>query len=149
MKDTWYNNIAVWISLISWLTAQTIKIIIMFIRKKRINLRLILSTGGMPSAHSSMVSGLAISIGIQKGFSSPIFAVAAVLAGIVMFDAQSVRRATGQQAKLLNQIIKELFQEHHFSKTKLAELLGHTRMEVFFGMLTGIIVAMVIHYLFK
>jgi hypothetical protein len=55
-----------------------------------------------------------------------------------MFDAQAVRAAAGRQARLLNQIVDELFQEHHLSENKLKELLGHTRLEVFFGLLTGI-----------
>ena len=62
-----------------------------------------------------------------------------------MFDAQSVRQAAGRQARLLNQIVQELFKEHHLSQQKLAELLGHTRLEVFGGLLTGILVAVLIH----
>lgn len=103
------------------------------------------STGGMPSSHSSMVSALATSIGLTAGFGSPLFALALGFALVVMFDAQSFRRAAGQQARLLNQIVEELFKEHHFSEKKLAELLGHTRYEVFFGMLLGILIAILFH----
>ena len=60
---------------------------------------------------------------------------------VVMFDAQSVRKAAGEQAALLNQIVDELLHEHHLSENKLKELLGHTRLEVFMGMLTGIATA--------
>jgi acid phosphatase family membrane protein YuiD len=58
-----------------------------------------------------------------------------------MFDAQSVRAAAGQQARLLNQIVDELLHEHHLSEKKLKELLGHTRLEVLMGMFTGIATA--------
>ena len=63
---------------------------------------------------------------------------------IVMFDASTVRRAAGQQAKLLNDIVDELFREHHLSEKKLAELLGHTRLEVFMGLLIGVFVAITV-----
>jgi acid phosphatase family membrane protein YuiD len=92
-----------------------------------------------------MVSALATSIGLSAGWNSPLFALSLGFASVVMFDAQSFRRAAGQQARLLNQMVEELFKEHHFSEKKLAELLGHTRYEVFFGMLLGIAVAFFVH----
>ena len=61
-----------------------------------------------------------------------------------MFDAATVRRAAGQQARLLNEMVDQLFKQHSFSERKLAELLGHTRLEVFLGMLVGIPVAMIV-----
>jgi acid phosphatase family membrane protein YuiD len=64
-----------------------------------------------------------------------------------MFDAQSVRRAAGQQARILNQIVAELFKEHHLSKNKLAELLGHTRLEVGAGLLLGVTMALLVHHI--
>ena len=68
-----------------------------------------------------------------------------VFASIVMFDAQSVRRAAGQQARLLNQLVDELLKEHHLSQQKLHELLGHTRTEVFAGIVTGVLIAMLMY----
>ena len=111
------------------------------IETKRLDFSYMVSTGGMPSAHSAMASALATSLGLCMGFDSAIFALGIAFALVVMFDAQSVRAAAGQQAKLLNQIIDELLHEHHLSEQKLKELLGHTRMEVFMGMLTGIATA--------
>ncbi len=128
-----------------WLVAQALKFIFHYINTRRIDFYVFVSTGGMPSSHSSTVSALATSIGIMSGFGSPLFALALVFALVVMFDAQSFRRAAGQQARLLNQIVEELFKEHHFSEDKLAELLGHTRYEVFFGMLLGILIALLTH----
>jgi uncharacterized protein len=128
-----------------WLTAQALKFIFHYINSRRIDFYIFVSTGGMPSSHSAMVSALATSVGISTGWDSPVFALALGFALIVMFDAQSFRRAAGQQARLLNQIVEEFFKEHHLSESKLVELLGHTRYEVFFGMLLGILMAMLIH----
>jgi hypothetical protein len=74
-----------------------------------------------------------------------LFAITLAFAIVVMFDAQSVRRAAGQQARLLNQMVEELFKEHHLSKQKLAEFLGHTRLEVFAGMTLGVLTALIVH----
>ena len=92
----------------------------------------------MPSAHSATVSGLATAIGMTEGFGSPLFALATTYAIITMFDASTVRRAAGQQAALLNEMVRELFKEHRLRNKRLKELLGHTRVEVLMGMLVGI-----------
>jgi hypothetical protein len=139
--ECWYANIALWSAFASWAVAQTIKMTIDLYRSHRIDFRYFVSTGGMPSAHSCMASGLATAVGLETGFGSPLFAVALAFAGVVMFDAQSVRRAAGLQARLLNQIVEELFVEKHFSQEKMAELLGHTPVQVFAGCVLGISVA--------
>ncbi len=141
----WYTNISLWTAVVSWLVAQSVKMLQTFIHTRRVDFRTLVSTGGMPSAHSALVCGLATSVGLRSGFGSPLFAVTAILAGVVMFDAQSVRRAAGMQAQILNQMVDELFKEHHLSENRLAELLGHTRLEVFFGMVTGIVVGLFLH----
>jgi hypothetical protein len=143
--DTMAHNICFWTALTAWTFAQGVKMASRFAATRRIDFRILVSTGGMPSAHTAMVCGLATQVGFVAGFASPLFAVTAAFASVVMFDAQSVRRAAGQQARLLNQIVEELFKEHHLSEQKLAELLGHTRMEVFGGMVTGVLIAMLIH----
>ena len=137
-------HITFWAATAGWFVAQAIKMIVCLVQEHRLNFRYMVSTGGMPSAHSSLVSALAVSIGLTEGFSSSLFALSVIFASVVMFDAQTVRAAAGKQARLLNQIIDELFTEHHLSENKLKELLGHTRIEVFFGMLTGMATAMVI-----
>ena len=139
------HNISLWSAVIAWVLPQTVKFIRHYIRTKEIDFGCFVSTGGFPSAHSAMASALAVAIGMHNGFSSPVFALTFAFAAIVMFDAQSVRHAAGLQARLLNQIVQELFKEHHLSQQKLAELLGHTRTEVFAGMAVGIIVALLIH----
>lgn len=130
-----------WAALLGWIVAQTIKMVCSFIETKRLDFSYMVSTGGMPSAHSAMASALATSVGLCEGFDSSIFALGCAFAIVVMFDAQSVRKAAGEQAKLLNQIVDELLHEHHLSENKLKELLGHTRLEVLMGCLTGIATA--------
>jgi len=136
-----------WAALFGWLIAQSIKMVCSLIQSKRLDFSYLVSTGGMPSAHSAMASALTTSLGLCEGFDSPIFALALAFSGVVMFDAQNVRAAAGEQARLLNQLLDELFKEHHLSEMKLKELLGHTRLEVFMGMLTGIAVAMAVYRL--
>jgi acid phosphatase family membrane protein YuiD len=114
------------------------------LRTGRLDLSYLVSTGGMPSAHSALVSGLAAAIGLTEGFGAPITMLAVCLAGITMFDAAGVRNAAGHQARILNKLLDELFHEHRLNETRLKELLGHTRLEVFVGMITGILVAMLV-----
>jgi len=142
-QSDWGNG-AIKAALIAWLVAQLIKFTNEVVRAKRFDFTYFVSTGGMPSAHSASVCGLATKIGIDNGFHAPIFALALWFALIVMFDAQSVRRAAGEQAAILNQIVEEMMKEHHLSQTKLKELLGHTRIEVFAGMLVGVLVGIIV-----
>ncbi len=132
-----------WSSFTAWTVAQSVKMTVGFVKTRHIDFRYLLSTGGMPSAHSAMVCGLATSIGLTEGFDSPVAMLAAGFAAITMFDAASVRRAAGHQAKVMNQMIAELFKQHKLRQTRLKELLGHTRKEVFAGMAVGIAVAFV------
>jgi len=126
------------------LAAQFTKMLCGFYRTHRLDFSYLVSTGGMPSAHSAMASGLATAVGLSVGFGDAIFVIALAFALVIMFDASTVRRSAGLQARLLNEIVDELFNEHHFSERKLAELLGHTRLEVFMGMLIGIFVALLV-----
>ena len=113
-----------------------------FYETHRLDFSYLVSTGGMPSAHSALVAGLATALGLASGFASPLFALGLVFALVVMFDASTVRRAAGLQAQLLNEILDELFDQHHLSEKKLVELLGHTRLEVFLGSVIGILVTL-------
>ena len=129
---------AFWAALIGWMIAQGAKMINCLIESRRLDFSYMVSTGGMPSAHSAMATSLGTSLGLVEGVDSGLFALGIAFAVVVMFDAQSVRKAAGEQARLLNQIVDELLNEHHLSENKLKELLGHTRLEVFMGCLTGI-----------
>lgn len=141
----WYSNITIWTGLAAWVLAQLIKLLIYMINTHKFDTAFLFRLGGMPSSHSAAVVAATISIGLRCGFSTPLFALALGLSMIVMVDAQGVRRAAGMQARLLNQIVDELFKSHHFSSDKLVEFLGHTRLEVFFGFLLGIVTALLCH----
>ena len=145
----WVDNVTVWSGLAAWFIAQTAKLVGNFVETRKVDPALFLALGGMPSSHSASVSAVATSVGLRVGFDSPIFAVALAFALIVMIDAQSVRRAAGEQARLVNQIVAELFKEHKLSQEKLAELLGHTLMEVMLGMLMGVLTAILFHAFWK
>ncbi|MEM7392133.1 MAG: divergent PAP2 family protein [Verrucomicrobiota bacterium] len=129
----------------AWFLAQFYKVLMAVFRDRRFDFRVFVRLGGMPSSHSSMVCALATSVGLRTGFGSPAFAVAMGFAVVVMFDAQSVRRAAGHQARVLNQMRDELFKEHHLSQKRLVEFLGHTPLEVLFGMLLGIFTGWAFH----
>lgn len=137
-----FANPALLAGLIAWLIAQAIKFVVAFIQTKRIDVTKFVSSGGMPSAHASSTIALAVTIGIREGFGSSLFAIAAVLTLVVMYDAAGVRRAAGKQAAVINEII-ELIKLHKHIEPKLKELLGHTPVEVLAGALLGIVVALV------
>lgn len=128
-------------SVIAWASAQILKFIIDLLWRRKLNFRALTTMGGMPSSHSAAVSSLATGVAIVDGMGSTIFAVALWFAAVTMYDAAGIRRAAMIQAKILNQIIQELFEGHPISDTKLRELLGHTPVEVIVGMLLGIVVA--------
>ena len=131
-----------WSCFAGWCCAHLTKMLIGLLRTRRVDFSYIVSTGGMPSAHSATACALATSVGLMEGFDSAVFMVAFAFATIVMFDASTVRRAAGQQARILNQIVDELFHQRKFSERKLKELLGHTRLEVLMGAIVGILCAL-------
>jgi len=133
-----------WAPFSAWLIAQMTKMLCGFTRTRRLDFRYLVSTGGMPSAHSAMASALATVMGLSEGFRSAPFIMALAFAIVVMFDAATVRRAAGQQSRLLNEMLDELFKTHRFSEQKLVELLGHTRLEVFLGLVMGVLTAIAV-----
>ncbi|AFZ36935.1 acid phosphatase/vanadium-dependent haloperoxidase related [Stanieria sp. NIES-3757] len=138
VTDIFHNQILL-VAILACFTAQGFKLIIELIRNRKVNFRYLVTTGGMPSAHSALVGALATSIGKTMGWSSPEFAIACLFAVIVMYDAAGVRQAAGKQAKLLNQIVDEIFQEgHNVNEERLKELLGHTPFQVLVGLILGI-----------
>ncbi len=129
--------------LLAWFLAQFIKIIIELFVYKRLDFHRIMGSGGMPSSHSSLVCCLAVSVGRQVGLDQPLFAVAVVFAFIVMYDALNVRRAAGEQARVLNYMMlnwKDMKPEM-FGK-ELKELLGHTPIQVVAGAAMGIAIGL-------
>ncbi|GCE61064.1 divergent PAP2 family protein [Microcystis aeruginosa] len=139
------HNQILLVSLLACFTAQGLKALIELIRDGKVSLRYLVSSGGMPSAHSALVGALATGVGLQVGWSSAEFAIAALFAVIVMYDAAGVRQAAGKQARILNQIIDEMFQEgKEFNEERLKELIGHTPFQVLVGLSLGIGIAMVL-----
>ncbi len=131
-------------SFLAWAAAQIIKTVYECIRYRELKLSRLVSSGGMPSSHSALVTGLATATGRITGLNSPSFAVAAVLAGIVMYDAAGVRRAVSIQARILNQMIDDAFQGKPFAEKRLRELIGHTPIQVFVGALLGIGIGLIV-----
>lgn len=146
MEALWGNTVF-WSALAGWTIAQITKMICFLVTQRRFMSNFLFSTGGMPSAHSAMAAALTTAVGLRCGLQDPLFAVATAFAIVVMFDAQSVRRAAGTQARILNQIISELFRNHRLSEKRLVELLGHTRLEVFMGLTIGVLSALITHSL--
>ncbi|HZT07360.1 MAG TPA: divergent PAP2 family protein [Chloroflexota bacterium] len=128
----------------AWFLAQLVKLLADLIRTGRIDLRYMVSTGGMPSAHSALVTSLATAIARSVGLNSPLFAVSAVFAAIVMYDAAGLRQAVSIQARILNRMLDEIFTQHAFSERRLRELIGHTPLEVSAGFGLGFIVGMAV-----
>jgi len=127
----------------AWIIAQTVKVIIGIFRQKKFDFRWFVGTGGMPSSHAAGASCLAVAIGLDYGFSTVYFALAASFAIVVMFDAQGVRRAAGRQARILNKITEDIYWQGRIDEDKLRELVGHTPIEVIMGFLLGVVIAFV------
>ena len=142
-KELPHNEI-LWTALIAWFLAQSIKGIFYFFKEKRVNFRRFVGAGGMPSSHSALVASLATAVGIQMGWDRAITAVTMIFAIIVMYDAAGVRHAAGRQAKILNKIVDEIFEEGELHQEHLKELLGHTPVEVIAGAVLGIVMAILL-----
>lgn len=122
--------------------AQFLKLFTTWFKEKRWDSRRLFGSGGMPSSHSATVTALAVAIGLQEGSDSSSFALAVILALVVMYDASGVRLHAGRQAEVLNQIVCEFPPEHPLSTVRpLRELLGHTPLQVCAGAVLGAVVS--------
>ena len=128
-------------AIVGWLLAQMSKLVIDVVRERRLNPRSLVSAGGMPSSHSTLVVALATRVGMETGLSSTLFALASIFAVVVMYDAAGVRRAVSVQARILNRMLTEMIEAQQFNEQRLRELIGHTPFEVFVGGLLGAVVA--------
>lgn len=135
-----FSNDILIASLVSCLLAQFLKIPFHRMIHKEWDFTRCIGSGGMPSSHSSSVCTLATCVGMTEGFASPMFAIVVVFALIVMYDASGVRKAAGEQAKILNRIIKKFEKQEFQIDRELKELIGHTKPEVLVGALLGVIV---------
>ena len=130
--------------LVAWSIAQVAKVILSSVSKRRLNLRVLAETGGMPSSHSAIVMGLTSAIGKYSGLGSAAFAIALIFSFVVMYDAAGLRRAAGRQAEILNRLVEDLFHMRGVQEAKLRELLGHTPFEVLVGAALGIVAGILI-----
>ena len=129
-----FNNSVLFWSLLSCLLAQFFKVIFNFFSTGKIRFGIMFETGGMPSSHSALMTGVASGIGFELGFDSPIFALSVAIALIVMYDASGVRKSAGLQAAEINKLSKKLDTK---SEVILKETLGHTKFEVIIGSFLG------------
>ena len=137
-----FDNHVLLVALIACFTAQALKLLIELIKNGKVSVSVLTTTGGMPSAHSALVTALAAGVGQTIGWDSPEFALATVFAIIVMYDAAGVRQAAGKQARILNQVIDEMFQDHpEIAAERLKELLGHTPFQVIAGSALGVTIS--------
>ncbi|HEV2034010.1 MAG TPA: divergent PAP2 family protein [Candidatus Dormibacteraeota bacterium] len=130
--------------IVAWSIAQASKVILYSVRERRLNLRVLAVTGGMPSSHSAIVMGLTTAIGKYAGLTSPQFAIALIFSFVVMYDAAGLRRAAGRQAAILNRLVEDLVHMRGVQEQKLRELLGHTPVEVLVGAVLGVAVGLIL-----
>jgi hypothetical protein len=136
-------------ALIAGFAAQILKVLIDYLKNKSWNPALFLRAGGMPSSHSAMVAALTQALGLYHGFGSPLFAISATLAVIVIYDATGIRRQAGKHAAVINQMIRELASGHPLQQERLGEVLGHTPLEAIAGTILGIVVAQIIWFIWR
>ena len=153
------GNYVLCVALIAWATAQVLKTILNFVVTKKFRAERLVGAGGMPSSHTALVCSMTVAVSKLTGMNSPEFAIAFIIAAVVMYDAMGVRRAAGEQAKVLNKIVfqwgdvvkkdspekessKKANSSEELAKKELKEFLGHTPLEVLGGALLGILIAM-------
>ncbi len=136
-----FQNKALIAGLTAWAVAQVIKIPLDYLRTRRWNWSLLLTTGGMPSSHSALMTATTLAIGLYQGLDSPVFALGVVITMVVTYDAAGVRQQAGIHAQRINVIMAELLKGHPINERDLREVLGHTPLEVVGGILLGIAVA--------
>ena len=158
------SNYVIDVGFLAWFAAQLLKTILAYIPSRKIIWERMVGSGGMPSSHSALVCAVSVGVAKKLGYASPEFALSLAMAGIVMYDAMGVRRAAGEQAKVLNKMVidfKEIFQmlkeefdalargedvpeERGGPNKRLEEFLGHTPLEVLCGAALGILIAALI-----
>lgn len=132
--------------------AQSLKVLTFYAAEGRWEPSRLVGSGGMPSSHTAAVAALAAAVAAIAGTSSPEFAICAVLAGVVMYDASGVRLAAGRHASVLNSILTELPPEHPAAcehSTPLRDSLGHTPLQVAAGALLGCVTGYIVGSCFR
>lgn len=137
-----FDNYILICAAIGYAIAQLLKLIIFTFRSGKLQIGVLVSSGGMPSSHSATVAAMTTAVGRVYGVSSPLFAISLVVALVVMYDATGVRRETGEQAKLLNILVEDLKTRENREVTRrhFKELVGHTPIQVLAGAALGIVI---------
>jgi len=138
------HNPALVSALVAWAIAQGSKAPIEYLRTRNWDWSLYLRAGGMPSSHTALVVAVAHGIGLTEGFTSAAFALAFVVAMIVVYDATGVRRQAGLHAEVINALVRDLVAGHPLKQEKLIELLGHSPLEALIGGILGLCVAQLV-----
>ena len=133
----------IWVPLVAWFTAQALKVLINLISNKKLDFSFLYSPGGMPSAHSALMTALSTTMGLLYGFDSAFFAISLAMTVIVMYDAAGVRRTVGYHSTMLNRMLEELFKGNKEFSQRLQEIIGHSKWEVFVGALLGVFLGMI------
>lgn len=142
---SFFTNYVLVCAFTGWFGAQFIKCVRYIIKNKKFSFSVVMSSGGMPSSHSATVCAMVAAIAKLEGTGTVMFAVAFILAFIVMYDAAGVRRAAGEQAKVLNRIVEDIQKgETKYLDKRLKELIGHTPLQVTMGALFGVLIPVVI-----
>lgn len=146
METTVFYNFPLVAMLSGWMAAQVVKLLLYAIRERRFDYGFLLRLGGMPSSHSASAGACTTAIGLVAGWHTVSFAIAAGMMFLIMVDAQGVRHAAGQQARLLNKMAEEFYRDRKVQPKRLLEFLGHTRKEVFVGAILGVALALALWY---
>lgn len=135
-------------SITAWMIAQSMKVISLMLFKREFKPSLFFSSGGMPSAHSAFMASVSAQIGIISGFSSDVFALSCAITTVVVYDAYNVRRSVGLQGKALNKMIEYAKEDHDRPEIQtLKEVMGHTPLQVFCGVLLGMVYIIILNVL--
>jgi len=140
-----FGNYILVCAFVGWFGARFIKCVLYILKHHSFDFSIIMSSGGMPSSHSATVCSVVVATAKTEGTKSVMFALAFVLAFIVMYDAAGVRRAAGEQAKLLNRIMDDLSKgETRYMDKNLKEFIGHTPIQVLMGAVLGMVIPLFI-----
>ena len=137
------QNKALIAGLAAWAVAQLLKMPLDYMQSRHWNWSLLLTTGGMPSSHSALVTATTLAIGLYYGFDNPTFALGVVITMVVTYDAAGVRQQSGIHAQRINMLFEELMRGHPIDEKDLREVIGHTPLEVAGGILLGIVIAII------
>jgi acid phosphatase family membrane protein YuiD len=124
--------------------AQVAKIFIKGLCDKDWDWRYIYRSGGMPSAHTTVIISLCTVLAYRLGTKSPEFGIACILASIVMYDAINVRHAVGEHARALRAIVPEVFKKGVPEDITIHQSNGHTPLEVLIGLIIGVVVPVLV-----